>query len=202
MLFFVVNLNAVEFDISGNMKSDPKSDYLKYLITTSFYWQNHLEVMATYEQEEGEHFISYSMRAEQNWKYFSLVTRHFKTEELNQIYIEGLGRYPIKQDKWGFFPIKILTNGYWKLGYRQQWDSKIPSSNIVIGKSYDTKIGFFLTPMNFRYSLAYTSDDGKSWQKEISTRTSLSILSNLDFHIKYLLEDEYTQLTFGLSFKM
>lgn len=202
IILIATTLSAFQFDAGVMVNTDNESDNLHYIITTSFFWKNHAEIMGTYEKEAGNTYISYNIKGEQSWKYFSLVTRHVSTEKINKVYVEGLGRYPIEQNITDFILIKLLSDGYWELGYRQQWDHEIPSSNIVFRKSYQKEMKSFFIPLQFKYSISYNSSDWESWEKEIYTRASFSVVTNLDFYLKYLLEKNWTHFSAGITIKL
>ena len=199
LLLLPTFLIGLDLGISFSMRTSNTSNLLNYQFVSDFNYKDHIKAEFQYEKNNGITHFNYITELTQKWSYLAVSSkRTFIEDKINQISLEALGRYLIEQKRWNFWLIKFISNGYWEAGLRQCWDKNIPSTNIVIGKSYSKELKFFLIPAKYEYSLFYYSNDFKKWLNESSLAVNFSILANLDFFVKYLLKEDWLNFRMGL----
>lgn len=196
-----ISLVSLELGMSFSLRTAKESNLLDYQFASDFNYKDHIKAELEYERENGSTYFNYSTELTQKWTYLTLAVKRNSIEwlDIDNISVEALGRYFVEQEKTKFFLIRFISNGYWEAGIRQQWDKGIPSTNIVLGKSFEKDLNFFLTPAKFEYSINYFSSDFKKWLNESYCTISFSLLANLDFYLEGVLKPDFFRFKTGIK---
>lgn len=163
------------------------------------------EASLLYMKEAGQVTLNYETTAKKEWKYAKITTnRTYIEDKVNKIYLEAVGKYPVKNKDFGFLILKYISVGNWEAGYRQTWSGErmIPKSNIVLGKSLNRKVELFFAPAELSYSFYYTSSDFEQWQEETNAKFEVWLLSYLSVYFRLEQKESWLRLANGLRIKL
>lgn len=203
ILFLSSSVYTFDFGMSFSARTAKTSELYDYQLLTEISTK-HIEAEFEMERDDGQKYFNYITELHHDWRYMAIKSKRTYIEwlDINQIYIETVGRYMVSQKRWKFFIVKWISNGYWNAGLRQTWDNGIPNTDVIIGKSFKKEIKFFIAPAKFEYSINYFSPDFKKWENECNMKFNTSLLTYLDLYVKFVLRPDFIQFKTGLQVKI
>ena len=204
ILLFSSFVYSFDFGVSLSLRTAKDNSKFDYQFSSEIEIKDRLNAEIEIERENGKHYLNYITELFQKGHHYVVSTKrtYIQCRSIDQIYLEALGRYSIQQTKWKLFLIKYITNGWWNLGIRQEWNLGLPSTNIVIGKSFKKELFFFLMPADIEYKTEFISSNFKKWDNESFCKISFSFVTFIDYYLKYIVRENYFQMKMGLMLKL
>ena len=193
LTFIPVILFSLEFGFSYSMRNaKEKGCKYDYEFATELNVSDRFYGEIEKERENGESYLNYELKLMQKWANLTLTAKrdYIDSRDKDKISLTAKGRYLVDSTRIDLFILKFVTEGYWNAGLRQEWDKKIPSTNVVFGRSLKKELNFFLFPAVFEYSLDFYSSDFVDWKMESEVELKFEILTYLDFFMRYKTKDK------------
>jgi hypothetical protein len=191
---------AQDFNLAFSVRNTEENNSLGYWLVCGLNIQDNVRAEIEIGEKYGGYYFNTDTQFIQEWQHLGLsIRRKYIVGEVNDIYLQALGRIPVNWEQWDPQWARFIYNGFWEVGIRQSWDDdNIPSTNIVLGKVYEKE----LNSVKFSYSLYSYSDDSKKWNWEAETEIRTPILTNFDFFLEYTLYLKCARLKTGLEIKL